>query len=143
MSTPIDPYREAQLRAEQAAQANGMQAPGPLNGESVKDYRVRLASHFQQHSPEWKTQNLNTLAASSPAGFGVAERQIYDSAIKAGNNPVCPPGTPLYSRTSRNESGHLVKTFFGDPVFAWRDFVGGGVRFLTGINRRPQGARRD
>jgi hypothetical protein len=141
MSTPIDDYRTAQMRAERPAQALGMQAPPPLMGESVKDYRVRLASHFQSHSPDWKGANLNTLAATSPSALSVAETQIYDAAYKAGTNPHCPPGTPLRAVTSRNEGGAMVTKFYGDPVFAWRDFMGAGVRYLVGINRNPGGAR--
>lgn len=135
MTTPTDPYREAQLRAEPAAQAWGKQSPGPLQGESLSAYQVRLLTPHQTHSSDWKGVNLNKIAVD-PATLRVAETQILESSHKAAINPVCPPGTPLTTRTRIDESGRRVTTFHGDPIFAWAPFMGAGVRYLVGINKR-------
>jgi hypothetical protein len=141
MTTPPDPYREAQLRADRAAQAWGTQAPGPLQGESLAQYQVRLLTPHQAHDPAWKDANLNKIAAD-PASLRAVETQVLESSYRAGNNPVCPPGTPLTAHSHTDSSGRRITTFRGDPVLAWAPFQGPGVRYLVGIDKHPPGARR-
>ena len=135
MTTPTDPYREVQLRAEPAAQAWGKQTPGPLHGESLAAYQVRVLTPHQQHDPAWRAANLNKIAAD-PATLRAVETQILESSYRAALDPNCPPGTPLTERTRNDSSGRRITTFHGDPIFAWRPFMGAGVRYLIGVDKK-------
>lgn len=133
-------YATHQMEAERVAQAFGRHdgAPGPMQGELLKDYRVRLATGFKSHSPSWKDVDLALLDEKA---MGVAEAMIYKDAFQVAANPKNEPGAPLRGRTRVDESGRRITEFSGDPVLAWAPFVGKGVRYLTGINRKPAGSR--
>jgi hypothetical protein len=136
----VSPYIEIQAEASKVARAFGMEAPPPLPGESLRDYRVRSVSYFKQYSPEWRDTNLGNLAASSPAAFGVAQSTIYKDAYHVATHPSCEPGDPQTSRTYTDEAGRRVTDFFGDPMHFIRQFSGPGVRYLVGVSRHPRGA---
>jgi hypothetical protein len=127
------PFIEAQPLADTAAQSFGQRAPAPLTGESLSNYRVRLLSPYQPHSDTWKGSNLNKVAME-PHALAAAESQIYRDAQKVATRND--PGTPLRAVTSRDEAGRMVTRFFGDPAEAWRPFMGAGVRYLIGVNKR-------
>ena len=128
----------AQSRADAVAQELGTQAPRPLDGESLKDYRIRLAGYYKEHSPEWKDINLKGLGDHA---FGVAEGMIYKDALHVAKNPKNEPGMPLRARTKIDESGRRITEWFGDPLEGWKSFIGHGIRYVTGINKRPAGSR--
>jgi hypothetical protein len=133
-------YWDAQARADVVAQAFSIHdhAPRPLQGESLKDYRARLATGFKQHSSDWKGIDLYRLDGHALA---VAEAMIYKDAFHTATHPSNAPGAPLRSRSYVDESGRRITEFSGDPVLAWAPFVGKGIRYLIGINRKPAGAK--
>jgi|SRR6185437_6698800 len=127
------PFAEAQMRFDSAYQAwNLGQAPRYLNGETLNDYRVRLASKIKQHSKIYKDSNLGLLVADS-AAFSVIENAIINDAVEASCSNIT-LGAPLRMQESRNESGHIVRKFVGDAAVTWAPFMGGATKFGK-INR--------
>lgn len=131
-------FVSAQSRADQIAQELGTVAPRPLDGETLKNYRVRLAGYYQKNSDAWKDIDLKDLDDKT---LGVAESMIYEDSYHLAKNPKNEPGMPLRARSRIDDSGRRITEFFGDPIEAWKSFVGHGIRYLIGINKRPAGSR--
>ena len=129
-------YAAAQARCDSVAQAFGMEAPRWLQGETLNQYRVRLLSEYKPHSPTWKNANL-AVVANDAAAFGTVESAIYKDAYHVASNPRNDPGAPLTARTRVDSSGHRITTFHGDPIEAWKPFMGAGVRYLVGVDKHP------
>ena len=129
----------AQAKCDAVEMIHGTQAPRALQGESLRDYRVRLLRRHQAHSPAWKSVNLNVMA-NDAAAFDVAETQILRDSLHVATHPTNAPGSPLVAHTRVDGSGRRITTFSGDPIEAWKPFMGAGVRYLTAINRNPAGA---
>lgn len=126
-------FAEVQMRADSAYQAwNLGQAPGSLQGETISDYRVRLLSKIKQHSKVYKDSNLGILV-NDAAAFAVVENAIVADAVEASCSQVT-VGAPLRQQTTRNESGHTITKFVGDPAVTWGPFMGGATKFGK-INR--------
>lgn len=126
-------FAEVQMRADSAYQAwNYGQAPHALNGETLNDYRVRLLSKIKGHSKIYKDSNLGLLVNDS-AAFSVIEQAIVNDAVEASSASVT-VGAPLRKQVSRNESGHTITKFVGDPAVTWGPFMGGATKFGK-INR--------
>lgn len=77
---------DAQARADQVFQAFGDSAPGPLNGEDLQGYRLRLASKLKVHSDNLKGVDLG--AINDPTAFDVIEGQVYADAAAAALRPA-------------------------------------------------------
>jgi hypothetical protein len=131
-------FAAAQARCDAVDQAHGLQAPRWLQAETLTQYRVRLLHRHQQHSRDWRSANLNVIAMD-PKALEVAEARIYADSYHAAMNPSNTPGSPLIARTTRDATGRMVTRFFGDPIEAWKPYMGAGVRYLTGIERHPAG----
>jgi hypothetical protein len=130
-----DSFIQAQARADSVASEFGTSAPRALAGESLTQYRVRLANQFKVHSA-FKNANLAVIA-NDPAALDLAEAQIYKDALFVARNPSNAPGAPLIARTFIDNAGRRITEFSGDPIEAWKPFMGAGVRYLTAINRHP------
>jgi len=121
-------FADAQMRCDAAYQAwNLGQAPYALNGESLSDYRVRLLSKIKQHSKVYKDSNLGILVQDS-AAFSVVENAIVNDAVEASCSSIT-VGAPLRVQESKNETGHIVRKFVGDPAVTWAPFMGGATKF--------------
>jgi hypothetical protein len=78
-------FADAQARADNVFAAFGKRAPRPLEGESLLQYRKRLATHLKPHSNTWKGVKFSQLP--EPA-FDIAEGQVYSDAVAAAANPT-------------------------------------------------------
>src|SRR5262245_47259051 len=78
-------FADAQARADSVFNGFGLRAPRPLEGETLIDYRKRLATKLKPHSSIWKGVKLSVLPEEA---FGIAETQIYTDATTAAANPV-------------------------------------------------------
>jgi hypothetical protein len=126
-------FAEVQMRCDAAYQAwNYGQAPHALQGETFNDYRVRLLAKLKSHSKVYKDSNLGILVNDS-AAFSVVENAIVTDAVEASSSQVT-IGAPLRELVTRNDSGHTVRKFIGDPAVTWGAFMGGATKFGR-INR--------
>jgi hypothetical protein len=78
-------FADAQAKADSIFQGFGKQAPRPLEGESLINYRKRLATHLKPYSTVWKSVKFSQLPDEA---FGIAEAQVYSDAAVAAANPV-------------------------------------------------------
>ena len=78
-------FADAQAKADSIFQGFGKQAPRPLEGESLINYRKRLATHLKPYSTVWKSVKFSQLPDEA---FGIAEAQVYSDAATAAANPV-------------------------------------------------------
>jgi hypothetical protein len=123
---------QAQMRADRAYQAWGLgQAPGRVHGESIRDFEIRLLQPLKQYSPRYKDAALE-LINDATVFADVADRVITD-AVHASETTVV-EGAPLRKITERNEAGHTITRWIGDPSVCWAPFQGGAVR-LVKLNR--------
>ena len=119
-------FAAAQMKADKAYQAWSLgQAPPALLGESLRDYRLRLAQPLKQHSRAFKDSALETIG--DEGAFSTVEDSIINDAVTASISTVV-EGAPLRMVTDKNESGHIVRKFYGDPRVCWAPFMGGAVR---------------
>ena len=102
---------DCQAKADSAYSAFGKRAPAPLSGESVVNYRKRLAIGLKEHSPAWKAVDLHAIADS--AVIDIAEGAIYADAMAASMNPIAMGGAGLFERITRSRAGHEISTFVG------------------------------
>ena len=115
---------EARSRADAAYQAvTGRPASNPLPGESPIAYRKRMADGLRKFSAKFKEERVDSLAGSA---FEIVEAQIYADAMVAAKQPEnLPPGQ--LRKIVRNDSGHMVTEYTGDPKAAWRNFSTGAT----------------
>jgi hypothetical protein len=78
-------FADAQARADAVFSGFGQRAPRPLDGETLFDYRKRLATKLKSHSAIWKSVKLSILPEEA---FKIAEDQVYNDAAAAASNPV-------------------------------------------------------
>lgn len=115
---------ETRARADATYQAvTGRPASAPLPGESPISYRKRMADGLRKFSTKFKEERVDSL---SGAAFEIVEGQIYADAMAAAKRPEnLPPGQ--LRKIIRNDSGHTVTEYMGDPKAAWRNFMTGAV----------------
>jgi hypothetical protein len=128
-------FATAQLRLDAACQAFGFQCRAPLAGESLRSYRASVLNGLKQHSRAYKDSDLTTIGDES--AFTNIERMIIADAIEASVSNIV-TGAPLRKRVYKNESGHTVTEFIGDPLVAYARFMGGQTRFGRFGNGRPR-----
>jgi hypothetical protein len=110
----------AQARADDVANQWGTAAPRPLDGESTRDYKVRLLNEFRQNSPVWKDVPEAQLARLPDEVFDRAENQIYADSMAASAHPIVPEGElRTIVRPMKNDlTGRKEIVHFGRPS-AW------------------------
>ena len=119
-------FAAAQMKADRAYQAWGLgQAPPALLGESLRDYRLRLAQPLKQYSRHFKDSSLESIG--DEGAFSTVEDSIINDAVTASISTVV-EGAPLRMVTEKNESGHTVRKFYGDPSVTWGPMMGGAIR---------------
>ncbi len=148
----LDEATRETLAIEERRYSNLMQAIGDsdgakqariLNGETVPQYRARLASKLQHLDPQWKGSNLHSVAAmgSDPGGqvlLDQAVRSIYDSAehtLRHNSAAILGAGV-LRAASTTNELGQRFTRFYGDPMAWMSTFMGGAAR-VGRINLNP------
>jgi hypothetical protein len=105
---------DAQLRCDAVAGMFGRQAPKPMDGEKVRNYRVRLLRPYQHNSPDYKDVPKEELLALPPAAFDAAEKRIYADAMTASASPTVAKGY-LHMVKRSDETGRTHILWFGEP----------------------------
>jgi 8-oxo-dGTP pyrophosphatase MutT (NUDIX family) len=122
---------DCQARADDVFSDFGLHGPRPLQGETPATYERRCVRMLKEHSPTWKAAALDT-AFADEASFAIVREQVYREAKQTANNPVNIPAGRLLERT-RNEGGHIIKTFVGQPR-DWMDPMAGATQLRgTGV----------
>jgi len=120
-------FVDAQMRCDSAYQAWGRQAPHALQGESLRNFRIRLLSDLKQHSKRYRDSDLGTIGDEKV--FCDIERAVVADAVEASCAPGA-VGAPLVARTKVDpHTRHQVTTFQGDPGVAWAEFAGGSIMY--------------
>lgn len=122
---------DAQVKADSVFSSFGKRAPVPLSGEKPLAYRRRLMIQLQEHSPDFKTVDLSSIADSALLGF--AEKQIYADAQKSASLSVGPGMLREIKRA--DATGRQISTFEGDPAATWAPFQS-GKRQVTSFNNQ-------
>ncbi|EAT6369377.1 NUDIX domain-containing protein [Salmonella enterica] len=122
---------DAQVKADSVFSSFGKRAPAPLSGEKPLAYRRRLMIQLQEHSPDFKTVDLSSIADSALLGF--AEKQIYADAQKSASLSVGPGMLREIKRA--DATGRQISTFEGDPAATWAPFQS-GKRQVTSFNNQ-------
>ena len=129
-------FAEAQERAEKAYLAWGLGANAPLQGERLRDYRIRLLRPLLKHSKQFAKSSLESV--TDAAAFDAVEQAVYADSISASSAPSSVPVGQLRMVTKRLSSGHTINEFVGEPQ-AWMDRFAANRRYVTRINTRWSG----
>lgn len=122
---------DAQVKADSVFSCFGKRAPVPLSGEKPLAYRRRLMIQLQEHSPDFKTVDLSTIADS--ALLSVAEKTIYADAQKSASLSVGPGMLREIKRA--DATGRQISTFEGDPAATWAPFKSGKRQVISFNNQ--------
>lgn len=122
---------DAQVKADSVFSCFGKRAPVPLSGEKPLAYRRRLMIQLQEHSPDFKSVDLSSIADS--ALLSVAEKTIYADAQKSASLSVGPGMLREIKRA--DATGRQISTFEGDPAATWAPFQS-GKRQVTSFNNQ-------
>ncbi|ELN9580814.1 NUDIX domain-containing protein [Enterobacter roggenkampii] len=122
---------DAQVKADSVFSCFGKRAPVPLSGEKPLAYRRRLMIQLQEHSPDFKSVDLSSIADS--ALLSVAEKTIYADAQKSASLSVGPGMLREIKRA--DATGRQISTFEGDPAATWTPFQS-GKRQVTSFNNQ-------
>ncbi|EBS3608399.1 NUDIX hydrolase [Salmonella enterica subsp. enterica serovar Poona] len=122
---------DAQVKADSVFSCFGKRAPVPLSGEKPLAYRRRLMIQLQEHSPDFKTVDLSTIADS--ALLSVAEKTIYADAQKSASLSVGPGMLREIKRA--DATGRQISTFEGDPAATWAPFQSGKRQVISFNNQ--------
>lgn len=131
-----DAALSAQARADAVAAQHGLNAPPPMMGERLRDYRRRLLKEFKPMSSVYK--NVDLAAIKDPTLFAIAERQILADAASDAARLSAPDGTLREIR--KQAGGHTIIEFYGSPA-AWMNEIAGHVQLKAkGDWKTPQGS---
>ena len=129
----------AQAKADSVYNLHGKRAPRPLDGETVRAYRNRIARELQPYSA--KLKDVKLLAVADDVAFSTLENLIYADAESAANNPTDLREDELREivRVNPVTRGHIVE-FKGKRTFIHgmnpnKNFV---TAFHVDQSRRPQ-----
>ncbi|MGV4148117.1 NUDIX domain-containing protein [Citrobacter freundii] len=122
---------DAQVKADSVFSCFGKRAPVPLSGEKPLAYRRRLMIQLQEHSPDFKSVDLSSIADS--VLLSVAEKTIYADAQKSASLSVGPGMLREIKRA--DATGRQISTFEGDPAATWAPFQS-GKRQVTSFNNQ-------
>lgn len=139
--TPEDKakFANAQAQADSAYVMLGKQAPAPMDGEALPDYRRRLATALKVHSPAWKDVNLDAIADDT--AYTPIEGQIFADAVAYAKRPSDHPGAELRMVSRVTPSGHTINEFYG-PASAWMNDFSGNRQRATGDWKKNLGGPR-
>ena len=104
----------AQARCDACASAYGSSAARPLDGESLRNTKIRLIRPYQKQSKTFGEIDLRSVADAQL--FEKIETTIYDEARQNANNPTMIPVGMLRKIKGKSEAGHNMNTFVGRPI---------------------------
>ena len=122
-------FSAAQLRADFCYRAFGDAAPPPMRGETVLEYRARLATKFQQHSKLFKDAKLANLGC--PHALTAIENEIYSDAVGALNSGATAAPGQLVPIVKMDSSGRPVTRYVSNGDGACWDQFNQKVRYIT------------
>lgn len=122
-----------QEQADPAFQAFGDRAPGPLDGETPKQYKLRLGAKMQAHSPKWKGTRLSATSDETMLDNILAD--VFADSIAAARRGVDVP-TGTLRELKRQSGGHTYVTFEGDTG-AWMNPLAGHSQRAIGAWHKP------
>ena len=115
VNTPMgdaDAFADAQSKADSVMRLHGEQADGPMRGEDIVSYNIRLARKMQPHSKTWKGVELRAIAADQKGFYAVLDG-IRADAYQAGLNPVHLPEFQHRKTVTTSPGGHTITEFRG------------------------------
>ena len=124
----------AQAKCDQVASAFSRSAPRPLDGELIRDYRVRLLGPYKANSDEYAGVPDKILAALPKEVFDIAETKIYADSLTKARNPNVPEGElwPVYETDA---TGRRMTSWHGEPR-TWMQQFSCPTRRVIGIRNR-------
>jgi hypothetical protein len=129
-------FTAAQAKADRVFRAYGDSAPAALNGESLSDYRCRLARTFQSHSKQFKSADLSKLGDAHV--LTAIEDAIYADASAALHDPATFKAGELRPIITRDPSGREITKYIGHDGACWDQF-NPPIRHVRRINTPNSG----
>jgi len=121
-----------QSRADRIYSVGGSKAPQICEGESLRDYRVRLLAPLKHTSNDYAKVDSADFGKLPASVFASVETTIYNDADKSGRNPIeSAPDGSLREYYQTDAAGRRITCFAGTRSFI-HDFVG-EKRRLVGI----------
>lgn len=118
---------DIRLRADSLYQSlSGHPASQPMPDESPIAYRKRMADGLRKYSDKMKDVRLDGLSGGA---LDVIEAQIYNDAAEALKSPAIVQAGQLRAIT-RNDAGHTITEYVGDPAAAWANFSVGASQVV-------------
>jgi colicin import membrane protein len=111
-----------QSKAERVAQAFGDSAGAPtfVNGESERDYRIRLLAKYQSHSKAYKDADLAKVGDETV--FTAIEDAIYSDALNEATNPAVLKAGVLIPQKIKDGAGREITKYIGQDGACWDKF---------------------
>lgn len=129
-------FSAAQLRADFCYRAFDDQAPPPMQGEGLLDYRRRLAEKFQPHSKTFKDAKLANIGCGH--ALGVLEDSIYADAVAALHSGGTAQRGQLVAITRPDASGRPVTRYVASDAGACWDRFNAIPRYVTRFRQRGE-----
>lgn len=126
-------FAAIQEQADPVFQAFNDRAPAPMDGETPTQYKRRLGSKLQSHSPRWKDARLS--AAADEGMLDTVLGDIYADSMTAARRGADIPKGQLRAR-ERTSGGHTIIEYDGDTE-AWMNPFAGNSQRGTGAWLRP------
>jgi hypothetical protein len=126
-------FAAAQIKANRVANAYGDSAPAPLVGESLLDYRARLASMYKKYSGAFKNSDLHKIG--DPSAMTGIEDTIYNDAMSEARHPTAASLAPgqLRAITTMDASNRPITRYYGESSACWDQF-NAPYRYVRGFN---------
>jgi hypothetical protein len=140
-----DAYADAQAKADAVYRALGESAPGPMSGEDLVAYQIRLTRPLQRHSKAWKNADLYAIAKDGSTFSGVCDAVRMDAMAYS----MSPGDAPLFQHREVKKTspgGHQITEFIGNgtvykqmspPVRSVQRFVTKSVHYGSDDYARP------
>jgi hypothetical protein len=129
--------RKYQARADDAFQPWNMRAPAYTAGESLDEYRRRLARLAQRQLPDDHKLRYLKIGRMDDDVFAGFEPQFFVATKEAGTKPdSAAPGEMRMVEKINPQNGQRFVEFLGTRSFVW-DFKA-PIRYVRGF-RTPQG----
>ena len=130
-----DALAAAQARADSVAAMFGDRAPPAISGETSVDYRKRLLSRFQKHSPTFKDTRLT---AFDSATLAAVEDRVYADALSSARAPGDATPGMLIPFEERDRAGRIITRYHGDIAAFMEPFIPQSQQIVK-LNRNPKG----
>jgi len=118
----LDALAAIQSRADSVATKFGEAGPRPVQGETLRAFRLRVLEGLQHHSPEFTDFNLGR---ADGAMLDVAENEIFKAAERVAESGT-ETSAPLVEVEETNALGQRITKRYGDWLAAYGPFMGGG-----------------